>query len=275
MHDQDELEVFRRHGAEGVLLLGGGAALLLQLADPRVAHGVARHSDFHERPFDRLFGTLDYIYAIGFGDDELAAAAVRAVNAAHVPVRGAAHDDRPAYSAFDADAQRWVASTLAAVALELRERLWGPVDEATGDAIVRGYATVGFRLQATREGWPETRAEFDAWWSARTAGLSVGDDARSVARALLSREGAVFPAAGTLLAPVRLLTAALLPATVREAYGFRWTPRIERVANAWLRGIAVVWPVLPRSVRHAPMRASLRRTRRRSRYAVHEPRGRR
>ena len=81
MVDQDEREVFRRHGAEGVLLLGGGAALLLQLADPRVAHGVARHSDFQERPFDRLFGTLDYIYAVGFGDDELADAAVRAVNA--------------------------------------------------------------------------------------------------------------------------------------------------------------------------------------------------
>ena len=161
MVDQDEREVFRRHGAEGVLLLGGGAALLLQLADPRVAHGVARHSDFQERPFDRLFGTLDYIYAVGFGDEDLADAAVRGVNAAHVPVRGSAGDGRPAYSAFDADAQRWVASTLAAVSLDLRERLWGPVDEVTGDAIVRGYAAMGFRLQATRQGWPETRAEFE------------------------------------------------------------------------------------------------------------------
>ena len=30
------------------------------------------------------------------------------------------------------------------------------------DAIVRGYAPMGFRLQASRQGWPETRAEFDA-----------------------------------------------------------------------------------------------------------------
>jgi uncharacterized protein (DUF2236 family) len=168
-----------------------------------------------------------------------------------------------------------VASTLAAVALDLRERLWGPVDEATGDAIVRGYAAVGQHLQATREGWPETRAEFDAWWADRAGRLAVGDEARAVARALLSRQ-AGFPAgATTLLAPVRLLTAALLPAAVREAYGFRWTARTERVANGWLRGIGVVWLMLPRAVRHAPMRASLRRTRRRIRYAGLEHRGRR
>ena len=265
MHDEDEREVFRRHGAEGVLLLGGGAAVLLQLADPRVARGVAGHSSFRDRPLDRLLGTLDYVYAVGFGDDEVVAEAVRTVNRRHVPVRGDAAEGRPAYSAFDADAQRWVASTLLAVAMDLHERLWGPLDRATGDAIVRGYAPVGFRLQASREGWPETRAEFTAWWGARLDALEVGDEARTVARALLSGASDLPFGATVLLAPVRLLTAALLPAAVRDAYGFRWTARAERVADGWLRGIALVWPRLPRIVRHAPMHASLRRVRRRTR----------
>jgi len=275
MADHEELEAFRRHGAEGVLLLGGGAAILLQLADPRVAHGVARHSGFLERPLDRLVGTLDYVYAIGFGDEEIAAAAVRTVNERHVPVRGPAVDGRPAYSAFDADAQRWVASTLLAVALDLHERLWGPLTAADGDAIVRGYAPVGLRLQAERAGWPESRAEFDAWWRERLTRLAVGPDARSVARSLLSGASALPFGSAVLLPPVRLITAALLPAPVRDAYGFRWTPRVERVANGWLAGIALVWPLLPRVVRHAPLHASLRRARRRSRYAGDELRGRR
>jgi uncharacterized protein (DUF2236 family) len=275
MTDHVEREAFRRHGAEGVLLLGGGAAILLQLADPRVAHGVARHSGFIDRPLDRLVGTLDYVYAIGFGDDEIAGAAVRRVNARHVPVRGPSGDGRPAYSAFDADAQRWVASTLLAVALDLHERLWGPLDVADGDAIVRGYAPVGLRLQAERAGWPESREEFDAWWGERLARLAVGSDARSVARSLLSGASALPFGAAVLLPPVRLITAALLPPLVRDAYGFRWTPRVERVANGWLAGIAIVWPLLPRVVRHAPMQASLRRARRRSRYAGDELRGRR
>ncbi len=270
LHDPQDL--FRRHGAEGVLLLGGGAAILLQLADPRIARGVARHSGFRERPLDRLIGTLDYVYAIGFGDDELARAAVRSVNARHAPVRGAAAGQDPAYNAFDADAQRWVASTLLAVALELEERLWGPLDTATADAIVRGYAPLGARLQADAAGWPASRAEFDAWWQGRIADLQVGDEARGVARALLSSSPALPLGASLALPPVRLITAALLPRDIRDAYGFRWTPRAARTSDAWLRSIATVWPVLPRAVRHAPMRASLRRVRRRTRYA--EPRGR-
>ncbi len=159
--------------------------------------------------------------------------------------------------------------------MTLHERIWGPLDEATGDAIVRGYAPVGFQLQATREGWPETRAEFDAWWPERLARLEVGGDARSVAHSLLSGGSDLPPGTSLLLPPIRLFTAALLPPDIREAYGFRWTPRVERVVDGWFLGVSAVWPLLPRAVRHAPMRASLRRARRRSRYAGHELRGRR
>ncbi|MEF3403770.1 oxygenase MpaB family protein [Agromyces sp. CCNWLW203] len=273
--NDDELAVFRRHGAEGVLLLGGGAAILLQLADPRVARGVARHSGFRERPLDRLIGTLDYVYAIGFGDEQLAAEAVRTVNRRHAPVRGSAEGGQPAYNAFDADAQRWVASTLLAVALELHERLEGPLPAATADVIVRGYAPLGVRLQAAGEGWPDTRADFDVWWAERLAALEVGDEARAVARSLLADASALPLGAGLLLPLVRLMTAALLPAPIRAAYGFNWTPRVERVANGWLAAIAALWPLLPRAIRHAPMRASLRRAKRRSRYSGTEQRGRR
>ena len=43
---------------ESVLVLAGGRAILLQLANPAVGHGVAGHSDFASRPLDRLTGTL-------------------------------------------------------------------------------------------------------------------------------------------------------------------------------------------------------------------------
>ena len=44
----------RRVSAESVLLLGGGRALLLEVAHPLVAAGVARHSRFREDPLGRL-----------------------------------------------------------------------------------------------------------------------------------------------------------------------------------------------------------------------------
>ncbi|TMB76979.1 MAG: DUF2236 domain-containing protein, partial [Chloroflexi bacterium] len=49
---------------ETFLLLGGTAALLLQVAHPLVAAGVAEHSDFHHQPFGRLLRTLNTTLAI-------------------------------------------------------------------------------------------------------------------------------------------------------------------------------------------------------------------
>ena len=57
---------------ESVLLLGGRAALLMQLAHPLVAAGVADHSDFRSDSLRRLRRTLDSMLSIIFGDVETA-----------------------------------------------------------------------------------------------------------------------------------------------------------------------------------------------------------
>ena len=88
--------------AEGALLAGGGAAILLQVADPSVAAGVAKHSDFASRPLLRLRTTLTYVYAVVFGTESEALAVRAMVDRAHGPVAGA----------FDPELQLWVAATL-------------------------------------------------------------------------------------------------------------------------------------------------------------------
>src|SRR6476469_9542171 len=53
---------------EAMLLLGAGPrALLLQLAPPQVAAGVADHSDFRADPWARLDGTLRSYLRIVYG----------------------------------------------------------------------------------------------------------------------------------------------------------------------------------------------------------------
>src|SRR5438093_12192393 len=64
-----------RVGRERVLLAGGPAALLLQLAHPLVAEGVAAHSGFEREPLQRLMATLDATLTITFGDRAQAEAA--------------------------------------------------------------------------------------------------------------------------------------------------------------------------------------------------------
>ncbi|WP_438855499.1 oxygenase MpaB family protein [Agromyces sp. M3QZ16-3] len=270
-----ERAVLRRHAADATLMAGGATAILLQLADPRVAAGVARHSRFRDRPLDRLVGTHAYLTALVFGDEQDIRHVSRIVDARHARVRGdGEHPHRPAYDARDADAQRWVAATLLAVALDLEERLNGArLDTATADALVRGYAPIAARLQGAPAGWPATRAEFEAWWADRLESLQVGDDARSVARDLLAGTG-LPPVLVPLMVPVRLVTAGLLPPALRAAYGINWTPRVERAADGWLTAIAVLRRIVPPEVRAIPTRTSLRRLRRRSRYAEGDLRGR-
>src|SRR5204863_193218 len=70
-------DVTWRVNRETVLLAGGGRALLLQVAHPLVAAGVAEHSDYREDPWRRLYRTLDVTTRIVFGDGETSREAAR------------------------------------------------------------------------------------------------------------------------------------------------------------------------------------------------------
>src|SRR4030088_2297290 len=107
----DDDSITRRVNRENILLLGGGRALLMQLAHPKVAAGVDEHSDFRAHPIRRLRRTIRMTMAIVFGDRETALGAARAVNQVHANVRG--RD----YRALDPDLLLWGHATLADTAL--------------------------------------------------------------------------------------------------------------------------------------------------------------
>ena len=228
--------------ADAILLAGGARAILLQLANPGVGHGVARHSDFVNRPLDRLHGTLTYLYVTVYGTPEEARAVARQVGRAHAPVAGAS----------DPALQLWVAATLYDTAMRVRELVYGPLGDGDAESLLADYAVVGTALGVPRAAWPESRAAFTEYWRAQP--LTVTDDARGVATALLhARNVPVWMRA--LLPTVRLLTAGLLPPELREAYGL---PFDERAYARLARGLRAVYPRLPRAVRQAPMRRYLR-----------------
>src|SRR6185503_3687145 len=76
-----------RVNREQALLLGGGCALLEQLAHPMVAAGVSDHSDFRTDPLKRLRRTLDATLAIIFGTTEEARRAADGIRAVHSRVQ--------------------------------------------------------------------------------------------------------------------------------------------------------------------------------------------
>ena len=116
--------VIRRVGGESILLLGGGRALLMQLAHPQVAAGVADHSGFESDPFGRLRRTLDATYTMVFGTPEQARAAAAGINAVHRRVTG------PGYRASDPELLLWVHATLVDTALRVLGRFLRPLADS-------------------------------------------------------------------------------------------------------------------------------------------------
>ena len=111
--------------------LGGGAAVLLQVAHPLVAAGVAEHSNYQRHLWTRLMRTLRALYLITYGTREEADAVGETVRAVHARVRGetaVALGRFPAgtpYSASDPELMLWVHATLVATSLSAYQRYEG------------------------------------------------------------------------------------------------------------------------------------------------------
>ncbi|OLT37340.1 hypothetical protein BJF79_29795 [Actinomadura sp. CNU-125] len=216
--------VLRALGAEPIVGLGAGRALLMQLAHPKVARGVAEHSDFAERPLARLFGTLDFLLITSFGTPEEVARIAAKVRGIHTAVRG------DGYSGNDRDLQLWVNATLIDSALYMHERLGRPgrPDGETAEEYYRQARIVAEVLGCPPEDQPPDLASFRAYMDETVASLEVDDNARKVADAVLHPRKLRALAPG--LAVFRVVTAALLPEPMREQYGLPWDGRHRRAA---------------------------------------------
>jgi uncharacterized protein (DUF2236 family) len=267
-----------RLNREAMLLLGAGPrALLLQIAHPLVAAGVAEHSDFRTDPWARLSGTLRSYLRIVYGTADAARGEIQRLNELHRGIRGsildpgarARHGRR--YSALDPDLSLWVHATLVDSTIAAYDA-W--IEPLSRDEQARYYdetLPVGraFGIPASR--LPADLDAFETYLDDMLAPggpIEVGDLARELAHGILHPPlGPAVAAAGWPFD--RLASAAdavparaygwlfwpsigLLPSHVREGYGFAWGLR-QRAVASWLVATWQAWrPMLPPSFRQMP-----------------------
>lgn len=252
-----------RVNREGVLLLGGGRALLLQVAHPLVAAGVAEHSNFREDPFGRLYRTLDTVTTIVFGTTAESQEAAARLHRVHTRVTGTSDEGVP-YEANDPDLLMWVHATLVDTALLVYETYVAPLslDERKRyyeEQIVLGEA---YGIPAARQ--PQTFFEFTDYVEQMVHGgaLRVTDALRDVAAATMRPQLPVPFVGRPAVEYFNLVTTALLPAWLREQLGMPWSPRRERLHAAQRTVIRRLIPVLPSLLRDfPPARSAERRVR--------------
>jgi uncharacterized protein (DUF2236 family) len=239
--------VIRRLGNSPLTpFLGGGPAVLLQVAHPLVAAGIVQHSDYRHDLWKRLVRTLRALYLVAFGTKAEAERAGEAVQAVHAHVRGATETQLgpfppgTPYSASDPDLMLWVHATLVESSLAAYGRF---VSALSGEDEERYYQEMGLvaRLFGTPAAIiPSSLAEFREYFDTQLSGgtITVTPPAREVAAIIFE---AALPAPMRVLVPAhRLSTAGLLPTRLRDEYGLRWTPLHE-----------LALPIAARSVRLA------------------------
>jgi uncharacterized protein (DUF2236 family) len=215
--------------------LGGGAAVLLQVAHPLVAAGVVQHSDYRADLWRRLVRTLRALYLITYGTKAEADRAGEAVQRGHARVRGLTTEPLGAfpagtpYSASDPELMLWVHGTLVYVSLELYQRHVRRLQPEEEERYYREMAVVAQIFGTPAAVIPRSLDEFREYVAAQieSGPITATAPARAVAEVILA---APLPAPMRMLVPAhRLATAATLPPRLREEYGLRFGPA-HRVA---------------------------------------------
>ena len=235
----------RKIHAEGVLVFGGGRALLLEVAHPLVAAGVARFSDFGSDPFGRLRRTLEALRTLTFAPCEAALEVARHVEQVHRHVRGTLSQGTrrfpsgTPYSGRDPESALWVWATLVDTSLVMYERFVAELDGAAREAYYADQCILGRLLGVPAALVPPSYSEFRGYFEGVLGDgtLEVTAEGREIGRAVLASSSEID-------ADDRLeaITAALLPESLRAPFGLIWDDAREERFESLVRSVRALRP---------------------------------
>ena len=158
-------------------LLFGPAAVLLQVAHPRVAQGVADHSDFRKDALGRLRRTLSTVNRIAFGTVAEAEEMRARMSKVHGGVTGETSDGMTGpkrYSAFEPDLLMWVLATLIDASIQGYEFVWEPLSRERRENFYRDFRKFGTYFGLGEEVGPADYGEFVRYYDEMLSGDLLG-----------------------------------------------------------------------------------------------------
>lgn len=216
---------------ELLIVFSGSRALLMELAHPLVAAGVAQHSDFRRAPFGRLFRTVRMMQRLSFGSDRAARKSARQVNQCHAPVHGTlaygegAFHGGTHYDANDPALRLWVFATSIDSILATHDHFVRPLSFAQKEAYYADSIRMARMLGVPPSHIPADYAAFQAYVQTMlTDGtLSVGPTALAIMEGLFD-----YPLIGGLLRLASAPGMGLLPESLRDGFKISWTAADQR-----------------------------------------------
>ncbi len=255
LHLFDPNGIFWQVNREQVLLLGGGAALLMQVAHPKISAAIADHSDFREHPIQRLFRTVKTMRELIYGDRDTSLAAIERVNHIHSGVHGNMREGTSffsvgtPYSAANPELVLWVYATLVATSLKAYSIFVRPLAQEDEQAFYLESRIIAKIFGAHDALIPSDLTSFQAYFSDMLNGpvLEITPTARGLAEDIIHPPLRGLPA--TLGDMISIPTLALLPKQLRERYEFRWDSKRQLAWSIGRRSIRRILPFVPKLAR--------------------------
>ncbi len=236
---------WRVHGDVTSMMVGGIAALLLQMLHPKALAGVWDHSDFRRNMHGRLRNTARFIAVTTYGARAEAEAATARVRRIHDHVNGTLPNGEP-YDANDPRLLAWVHVAGSAMFLDGWLRYGEPdMSAADRDTYWREVAPVARLLGA--DPVPETAADAEALLASFRPELVADERSRTVKNLILHK-----PPEKLRVLPVQLMlmqsAVDLLPAWARRMHGLRSSGIGRPALGAATLGMAgtLRWALRPR-----------------------------
>lgn len=227
--------VRRVHGDVTTMMVGGVAALLLQMLHPAVLAGVWDHSNFREDMQGRLRRTARFISVTSYGHRDEAEAAIARVRGIHERVGGFLPNGTP-YRANEPRLLAWVHVTEASSFLHAWRRYGEPgMSGRDQDRYFAEFASVAQALGA--DPVPRSRVEAERLIAGMRAELVSDARTREVMGFLLSQRPE-SPAAEPIQAIAFQAAIDLLPAWARDLHGLPRPLLTRPLVRAGTLGIA-------------------------------------
>lgn len=235
---------------EQVTLLAGPAAAVLQIAHPKVARGVAEHSDFRKDSYGRLKRTLSAVRSITFGTGRDVYRVALGIQKMHERVMAKQSNTDAGYSALDSDLQLWVLATLIKGAVSNYELFVSLLSADEKHAYYQDMRAWGQFFGLSTSYGPRNWEEFEDYYATILHGNVLGSDpiCAEVARQVVYPEHPLLFKLGTL--PLSYLVTENLPPPLLERLGLRserWTRTAWSVTKTL---VPTVYSLLPDALRY-------------------------
>lgn len=227
---------WRVHANPIALAIGGVAAVILELAEPRVRSGVWDHSIFKTDPLLRMQRTGEATLITTYGPTAAAEARVAMVTRMHARVGGTTPEGQ-AYTALEPELMTWVHVTASWGFLTAYHRHVAPLSPAEQDRYYAEGGRLGRMFGAPQP--PDDAAGVEAWFDRMRPMLVphriIGEFLEIVSTT------SPLGLAGRALQPLVVEAAIdLLPADLRAKLGLKTRPLRLAVARRTLGALAQV-----------------------------------